>query len=311
MKYTLLINPIAGNGIAKRAAHELKNVLVQNDLYGQEFFSKYPGQLKLLSRKLADQKLSDQHLIIVGGDGSFNEALTGIKNSQHSETALAFFPAGTGNDFARAAKLPKIVQDYYQQILKTPQIVATYCGQYHILSEDTQRIGYFINNFGIGSDAFIVHKSNHSKLKPVLNKLKMGNLIYGSNIIKALKQVQPFAITVVHHQQHYHFDHSYLVTTTNHPFFGGGVALLPPANIHDGKLHCVVVEEVETRKFIHLFAKLLKDGPHVSDPHFHDISGTELEVKVAAPEYAQIYGEDQEKECFHVKFKKTTFNLIH
>nr|WP_270247801.1 diacylglycerol kinase family protein [Lactobacillus johnsonii] len=36
---------------------------------------------------------------------SLNQALNGVKNFEQPNTLLAYFPAGTGNDFARAAKL--------------------------------------------------------------------------------------------------------------------------------------------------------------------------------------------------------------
>lgn len=67
----------------------------------------------------------------------------------------------------------------------------------------------------------------------------------------------------------------------------------------------VVVQKPSLHKFIRLFAKLLKDGSHVYDPHFHDIAGSKIDIVTSKLEYDQIDGEDQKNKNSKLHFKLT------
>lgn len=121
-------------------------------------------------------------MIVIGGDGSLNEILNGIKTSNHPETPITYLPAGSGNDFARAAHLSKKPEELVNRLLQNLDYHPVDCGKF-ISSLKNNRPYYFVNNFGIGFDAFVIYSSNHQKMKEKLNKLHLGNLIYASNII--------------------------------------------------------------------------------------------------------------------------------
>lgn len=87
---------------------------------------------------------------------------------------LAYFPAGTGNDFARAAKLETDSLKLIRHLKNNPTVTKVDCGKYHDLING--EIRYFVNNLGIGFDAYVVNKTNHSKLKTKFNKINIGNL---------------------------------------------------------------------------------------------------------------------------------------
>ena len=117
--------------------------------------SNYPGQLVPLATKVANEISSGtEYVIVVGGDGSLNQALNGVKNSKQPNTALAYFPAGTGNDFARAAKLETDPLKLIRHLKNNPTVTKVDCGKYHDLISGEMR--YFVNNLGIGFDAYVV-----------------------------------------------------------------------------------------------------------------------------------------------------------
>lgn len=135
-------------------------------------------------------------------------------------------------------------------------------------------------------------------------------MIYGLNIIKALIKQDTFTVTVKTKNETLRYGDAYFVTTTNHPYFGGGFAILPKADIYSHHLDTVIVEKPSLRKFLWLFGKLIKDGSHVNAPEFHCIEAKEILVQTNKSEYAQIDGEDIEKQPFKVTFKVDHFNLL-
>lgn len=309
MKAKIFINEVAGNGTAKRVAAKLKQELSAMNIPYSYYVSVFPGDLVQQARKYAASLPEpNEKLIVVGADGTFNEVLNGIKASPNPNLPLAYLPAGTGNDFGRAASLSKDPAVLLHELINDEKPQCVDCGYYQNLKDRGQK-GYFVNNFGIGFDAYVVQKSNHDPLKKRLNNVRAGNLIYGANIISALIHQQTFRVTVKTGGKQVSYDDVYFATTTNHPYFGGGIAILPQANIFSGKLDTVIVEKPSLAKFTHLFGKLLKYGSQVNDPHFHYIEAEEIVLKCPQLEYGQIDGEDLKQQRFALAFKLAHFYL--
>lgn len=307
--FTLILNPVAGNGRSVKIFNHLKQVLTEQDLAFKINQSQKVGDIFSLTKKYGQHSHSiDEFLIIIGGDGSFNEALNGIKNSKFPTTPLAYLPAGSGNDFARAAHLTAEPEKLVKNLLHSAKVKQVDCGSYTSNYSSHER-KYFINNLGIGFDAYVVKLSNQAKIKSGLNKFNLGNLVYAFNIINVLRKQDTFNVDIWAQQKHYHFDDAYFVTTTNHPYFGGGIPILPSAKISSHVLNTVVVEKPSLHKFIYLFAKLLKDGSHVYDPHFHNIEGQEIKVQVKKREFAQIDGENTPAIPHDINFHIDSFYL--
>lgn len=310
MKLELFLNPVAGNGQALKAYRKLCNILKNEKIAFNTTVSKKPEQFIQLAKEYGQKEHPiNERLIIIGGDGSLNQVLNGIKHSSHSDIPLTYLSAGSGNDFARAAKISNDPQKLVDSLLKQPKIEKVDCGSFTNLNSPKE-VTYFVNNLGIGFDAYVVHRSNAAALKKGLNRLHFGNMIYSFNIINALIHQNTFAVTVKNHDKIMRFGDAYFVITTNHPYFGGGIAILPRANIYNHKLDTVIVEKPSLAKFIFLFGKLLKNGSHVTDPQFHYLEAEEIIVHTHKPEFAQLDGEDLPHQDYQLKFKIDSFNLI-
>lgn len=306
----LLVNEVAGNGNAVKANIALQKVLKELNIRFDQQKSHYPRELTKLAKEYANHRPTNKDiLIVVGGDGSFNEVLNGIKQSNYPETPITYLPAGTGNDFARGAGLTDDPHQLINNLLQDPEPEKVDCGYF---TSNIAKVpsGYFVNNFGIGFDAFVVHQSNHTSLKKKLNHINSGNLIYGLNVIKALIKQNTFAVTVKTDNQTMRYGDAYLATTTNHPYFGGGFAILPKADIYSHHLDTVIVEKPNLSRFLFLFGKLIKNGSHVNAPEFHYVEAKEIQVETQKPEFAQIDGEDVDKQKFKINFKIDHFNLL-
>ncbi|WP_282806351.1 diacylglycerol/lipid kinase family protein [Lactobacillus isalae] len=308
-KIHLLVNLKSGSNKGEKALKEIETILKDEKVVYDVQISTYPGQLVPIATKTAnDIQNNHECIVVIGGDGSLNQALNGIKNSLYPDTPLAYFPAGTGNDFARAAKLQDDPLKFIKHLKNHPTVTKVDCGRYQDLITGEEK--YFVNNLGIGFDAYVVNKTNHSKLKTKFNKINRGNLTYGINIAQALKGQDNFRVKISANNHTYSYDHAYLVTTTNHPYFGGGVPILPIANIHNRKLDIAIVEKPNIFKFLYLFSKLLINGSHMNSNQFHYFEASEIEVKTYQSEYGQLDGEELNNRKFHLKFKVDHFNLL-
>lgn len=308
-KVHLLVNLKSGSNKGAKALKEIEAALKKEKLAYNIQISTYPGQLVPIATKTANEINNNYEcIVVVGGDGSLNQALNGVKNSLHPDTPPAYFPAGTGNDFARAAKLQNNPLKFIKKIKNHPTVTNVDCGRYQDLLTGEEK--YFVNNLGIGFDAFVVNKTNHSKLKTKFNKINIGNLTYGINIAQALKGQDNFKVKILTNEHTYSYDHAYLVTTTNHPYFGGGVPILPIANIYNHKLDIAIVEKPNLAKFLYLFSKLLLNGSHMQSKQFHYFEANKIEVETYQAEYGQLDGEELNRRKFHLKFEVDHFKLL-
>lgn len=310
LKIHLLVNETAGNGHAKKIMDQIVLLLVNKNIQFDIKKSTYAGELIKLAQVYGDQKhQKNEVLLIIGGDGSLNEVLNGIKRSNYPKTPFAYLPAGTGNDFGRAANLtsdPKKLLKHLESNLSAERID---CGSFKI-SPASYRNYYFANSFGIGFDACVNHFSNHSEFKKILNRINKGKLIYSFNILSSLRKQDTFSVEIVGNGKRYYYNRAFLVTTTNHPYLGGGIALLPSARINSHKLDTVVVEKFTLRKLAKLFINLLKNGSHVYDPQFHCIEADKITVKTNKKEFAQLDGEEIQLSSFEIEFAVDHFNLL-
>lgn len=309
-KIHLLVNETAGNGRAKKILDQTALLLINKDISFDILKSKYAGEAITLAQNYADQNhLKNELLIVIGGDGSLNEVLNGIKRSLHPLTPFAYLPAGTGNDFGRAAHLtsePQILLDHLMTNGFKPSKID--CGSFKI-SESNRHTYYFANSLGIGFDAYVNHLSNVSRLKKLLNKLNKGNLIYGLHILSALRKQDTFTVDLEANGKRWHYSNTFLVIITNHPYLGGGIPLLPCAKINSQKIYAVIVEKYSLTKLVRLFINLLKNGSHINDPQFHYIEAKKIKFSTTNKEFAQVDGEELKPGSFKVEFAVDYFNL--
>ncbi|MCH3904203.1 MAG: diacylglycerol kinase family lipid kinase [Lactobacillus sp.] len=304
MRVHLLVNLLAGSGRAKKAFEKTERLLAANKIPYSVKVSNYAGEMVSMAQITSDLLIGrpDEPLVVIGGDGSLNQALNGVKQSKNPDQPICYLPSGTGNDFARGAKLStepaRIVA-----ALQTPRIQPTDCIKYENLK--TGQTGYFVNNLGIGFDAYVVQKSNHSPLKK-----ELGHLIYGVNVISALKHQQTFPVKVVENGHTHEFKDAFLLTTTNHPFFGGGVKILPQTNPFNRKIAVIVIQKPGVNLFIRAASHLVTDGQHVKYPFFHYYFADEVQVANGDHEFGQLDGEELGEHAFSFKFTISKFNLL-
>src|SRR5699024_12624483 len=96
---------------------------------------------------------------------------------------------------------------------------------------DQQSTCYLDNSVVVCYDVKIVKVADASLFKLLLNKLYLGQLIYVFALIKAVFKYEPSTIEVETDGKIHIFYRCWLVTVANHPFYGGGMKILPNATI--------------------------------------------------------------------------------
>ncbi|BDZ31133.1 diacylglycerol kinase family lipid kinase [Lactiplantibacillus sp. WILCCON 0030] len=289
-EYDIIINELAGSGHGKAVWEIVKPLLEQRQIVFESRVSEYAGHTTRLATQFAEQQRQKPAdvttvLLVIGGDGTLNEALNGLMQVPTDHPMpLAYIPGGSGNDFARGLEMATDPAIALAQVLNNLRARPLTIGYYHETLKNEHR--YFVNNVGLGFDAQIVDDTNRSKKKG-----KLGHWAYLSNALKAYSQQEGYPLTVHIGRQRDHYRHAFLCTVSNHPYFGGGVKILPQANIHDDQLELIVVEEPHWWIILWLFILLLMGGRHLNSRFVHHYRSDKLHLLVNSVEIGQMDGQ--------------------
>ena len=290
----IIVNPQAGSGNAKKTLEIVLSYLKNNDITHHTYLTEYPGHEKSITKNLMetvlvpweDDKSLESLLLVIGGDGTLHE----VANTLYEEPRIpiAYLPAGSGNDFARGLSLTRKTEKDLERLVavKKPtevQLIAT-----EFQGQSTPNI--VLNNIGIGLDAHIVSTANNSKTKGWLNRIHLGSLAYLASVFSVLSKQKAFPITFETGNEKKFFQNAYLCSITNHPFFGGGIAIDPTANINKPEMSIVVLEKVNIFIIIYLVIRLLMKK-HLTSKYIHHFTTSQLEITSDKSEYCQTDGE--------------------
>ena len=237
-----IANPAAGGGRHLAAA---ENAVRQTG--GELLKSERPGHL---SELVADALTRDPyaHLVIYGGDGTVFEAINGIMASGRNGTAsFSVIPAGSGNDFSAHVNDPDRMKPY---TLTRVDAVRT---------EAAGEVRYFANMMNIGFDCAVVRQAARIREKTPLG----GSSAYIAGVAKELffKRTTDAEITLSdclspgtgEALPDRVFRQKILLTAAgNGSHCGGGFNALPLADITDGYMDVLVVNDVSRLKFVAL-----------------------------------------------------------
>ncbi|MGF0145008.1 diacylglycerol/lipid kinase family protein, partial [Sharpea azabuensis] len=115
MKCLFIINPVSGTKVIQKNLDRIIGTLIlDTDVSTVDTF--YTEKKNDAMYKAALLKAGDYDFIVsVGGDGTVNEVLMGLINS-NSHIPVALIPAGTVNDFANYLKLPTTPHEFAKMI---------------------------------------------------------------------------------------------------------------------------------------------------------------------------------------------------
>lgn len=245
--YYFIVNPSSRSGQGMEVWIQAEYTLKKEHIAYQVFFTRYSGHGTRLVHSLLP-KLHEQHLVIIGGDGTVNEVLNGLPS--HFPVTVSYIPVGSGNDFARGMQISPQPEESLRCLLSPSGSERIDLGK---LNTGKQESVFGVSS-GIGYDAEVCYEVSHSRIKKWLNRLHLGKLAYAAAAIRLLFTFRPSDMEItLDDQPPLHFQNAYFAAGMNLPYEGGGFRFCPAANCKDGKLDFMIVHNLPKWKILLLF----------------------------------------------------------
>ena len=279
----VIVNPASRSGRGVKAWNKIKPYFDETGVSYRVHFSGKGKGISDMVRRLTSKQSSD--IVIIGGDGSFNEAVNGITDFE--TTRLAFIPIGSGNDLARALDIQKNYRELVKTIAELKTVRQLDIG---VLEADGKRRLFNISS-GMGFDALICRSANISPLKTFLNRLGAGKLIYIMTALKLILKNERFSCEIRTGDGRLKTFHKCLFAVCmNQKYEGGGYMFCPDADSSDGLLDFCVIDNIGSLKFFFLFPKALK-GAHVKRKEVSIFRARSATIRTTTPQYCHVDGE--------------------
>lgn len=251
--YHIIVNPASKSGRGQKIWKTIEPVLLKRDIPYQVYFSQKTGDVAAEARRLSASE-GPVRLIILGGDGTMNEALQGMQPV--SKFTVGYIPTGSSNDLARDLGIPKNPLLALEKILDGDSLSLLDIGllKYENVSPQTagtEELGAarprrFLVSCGIGFDAAVCAEAMASPIKDALNRLGLGKLTYlGIALKQLITAPRPSCeLWLDCHTEPIRMNRFLFAASMNHRFEGGGFMFCPNADYQDKTFDLCVVSEV-------------------------------------------------------------------
>jgi YegS/Rv2252/BmrU family lipid kinase len=258
-RFALLVNPASAGG---KALQSLPAVLATLDRLGAPHRTIATRSAEHAAEEAARAADEGETVAAIGGDGLLRPLAGALKGR---ETALALIPGGRGNDFARVLGIPKDADEAARIAVEGEQRLVDVANV-----DGTPYMG--IASLGFDSDANRV--ANEAKLV-------RGDAVYLYAALRALAAWKPavFSVTVDGDRREMT---GYSVAVGNSRAYGGGMYLLPHAEIDDGQLDVLLSKKSSKLTFLRSLPKVFK-GTHLDSPYCETLRGEVVEVSADRP----------------------------
>ena len=258
-RLAVIVNPTAGAGRARAA---LPRIRAELERLGADFRVIETSSAEHARTEAAAARDRGESVGAVGGDGLVG-TLAGVLC--RSETPLAVLPGGRGNDLARVLGIPtepEAAARVAVEGVELPIDVAEVDG--------TSYVG--IASCGFDSDA-----------NRIANEAKVvrGNLVYVYAALRALAAWRHATFEVMVDGERHEVT-GYSVIVANSKAYGGGMFVVPHAELDDGLLDVVLCGASSKLHFLRSLPKLFK-GSHVDDPYLRFLRGQEVQISADRP----------------------------
>jgi YegS/Rv2252/BmrU family lipid kinase len=263
----LIVNPSAGGG---RAAKLLPRVEAALRARGVAFRVDRTESLAH-ARELARAALADGGVAAaMGGDGLLGAVAGELRGT---DGVLGVVPGGRGNDFARKLGIGPDVE-------RACDVLAGGHARTVDLAEADGRTFLGIASAGFDSEVQVIANAT---------RLPLGRLVYVYATLRALAGWRHARWQVTVDGERHAF-RGYTVAVANSGVYGGGMYLLPGAQLDDGVLDVALLGARSKRRFLLSLPKVF-DGTHVEAPQFVSLRGREVTFVADRPFQAYADGD--------------------
>ena len=257
-RFALLVNPASGGGRGLKALPQVHATL---DSLGAEHRTVTTRSIDHAYEEAKRAAAAGEAVVAIGGDGLLRPLAGALKDT---DSPLALIPSGRGNDFARVLGVPTDPAEAARLAVQGKERLVDVGNV-----EGTPFMG--IASFGFDSECNRI--ANESRL------IK-GNAVYVYSALRVLASWKPAKFTVTVDGERHEIS-GYSVAVGNSKAFGGGMFILPHAELDDGRLD-VMLKDSPRLAYVTGLAKTFR-GNHTDSPYVEFLRGEEIEVTADRP----------------------------
>lgn len=257
----------AQRGMAQHGAH--CEVLVSQ--HGGHIFEALPARL--------DEPWDA--VVALGGDGTLFQVLNCCLKHEGFHSPLGLIPAGTGNSFSKEFR-DQPAKPAWQRVLEGAPVPVDVLHCRLAGPENWHgRDYYFINVMGLGFVSEVNINSQRFK--------RLGAISYVLGLLVTLKKFQPARLQMTIDGQSLARTGMFAVIC-NSRYTGGDMWVAPHAEIDDGLMEIVLLNEVSRFELLRAFPSVFS-GKHVHHPKIEIFRGRSLRIASETPQLLTPDGE--------------------
>ena len=261
----VVINPTSGRGGGAKVGAEVIELLraVPHVRVLDLSAGDQAGAQELASQAIMNGEI--QALVVVGGDGT---AQLGVNLCADTDVPLGVVSAGTGNDTARAlglheADLASTINKFVSSVHLPRSVDVMKC-------EAKGETFWSFGSISAGFDALCNARANRMSWPK-------GPSRYTLAMLAELASFKPIRYRAVIDGQDRNFE-AMLCVASNAQSFGGGMMIVPHANINDGFFDLLILHKISRPELLKVFPKVFK-GNHVNHPAVEFLRCRELHIE--------------------------------
>jgi diacylglycerol kinase (ATP) len=259
------------NHHARRGQQQLDAAIRYLKNLGFELFEEPIDHPERLSEIIRDYRDRVDLVIVGGGDGTLNAAITGLVDTQ---LPLGILPLGTANDLARTLRIPATLPE-------ACQIIAN--GKIQAIDLGWVNGKYFFNVASLGLSVQITRKLTKE------SKRRWGVFAYAATALQVLWETRRFKAEI-RTEERSELVHTAQIAVGNGRFYGGGMAVAEDAAIDDERLDLYSLEIEHWWQMVCVLPAMRR-GNHGSLPWVQAWKGSEFFVYTRKPREINTDGE--------------------
>jgi len=281
VKITILINPSAGGGKARRVLGEAAEVLRRGGVDPQIHESRTSEHLLELAREAREEK--PDLIVSAGGDGTTHYVLNGLFPS---DVPLGIIPVGRGNDFARGLGIPADPRRAAEVLLqgKVRQIDLARVRKADGATRPGERPSFvYACVAGVGFDSVVNRYANDRA-----HRLH-GRYAYAWGILRCLKSYRPQPLDLVSDEGSFKGEVMFAVVGNNSSY-GEGLRITPRALLDDGLLDVCIVPAMSKWELVRWIPRAYR-GKHLAHPRIIYYQARAITLK--SPSRLELFGDGE------------------
>jgi diacylglycerol kinase (ATP) len=245
----ILANPTAGGGLGREALPRLK-AFASEKHWSAEFRS--AESLAEFVQIAHDEAATGRaRIFALGGDGTFQALLNAVAGN--TDVSIGVLPAGGGNDLASALGLPLDPVRAAEMILTWGEAVPLDAARVRT-ADGVERL--YMGGGGVGLDAEAalfasgVYRKMRGRSRYLLSAIRALGKFRGVRVRVFLEGSEQTSLQGL----------ALVLGILNTPSYGGGLRLVPEANLEDGRLDLVLLENLSALEIATMLPRMAISG---------------------------------------------------